>query len=108
MISYEGFAFPKGKPRVLDRIEKKQALGKAERACRTAVLARDRGHCRIPQCRRKAVHLHHLIYRAQGGTWQTRNIVSLCVLCHQLIHGGLLTVTGSGDGRLTVTRKAVA
>ncbi len=88
MIDYTGFVFGKGTPRVLDRIEKKQALGKAERACRKAVQARDRGHCRIPACRRKAVHLHHLIYRAHGGTWQPDNIVSLCVPCHQLVHGG--------------------
>ena len=93
-------AVPKHRPRVLDRMEQKRELAKQERACRAAVKKRDKGRCVVPGCKKKSAHLHHLVFRSQGGKWQPSNIVSLCVEHHQFVHARLLTITGNADGVL--------
>lgn len=101
-----GLQFPKGTPRVLDRIEKKRDLAKQERDCRAAVKKRDHGRCVVPWCKEVSRHLHHILYRSRGGKWRTGNIASLCVKHHQYLHGGLITITGDADVHLTITGDA--
>ena len=100
---HSGLAYPKARARVLDRIDRKRELLKQERECRRAVKVRDKGKCRV--CQNPSQHMHHIEFRSQGGKWQTCNIVSLCVLCHQLIHGGVLSITGNADKQLTFGRR---
>ena len=90
-------AQPKPTPRIVDRIQRKRDWEAQERACRKAVRLRDQSRCRFPDCRKSSVHAHHLIYRSHGGGWQTRNILSLCVTHHQLVHAGVLRVSGNAD-----------
>lgn len=102
-MSDPDLAFPKGRPRVLDRIQARKDKEAQERLCRKQVLARDKGKCVIPGCKEKSVHLHHIQYRSRGGKWRSENICSLCVKHHQLLHAGLITITGNADVHLDVT-----
>jgi|SRR6185436_13829220 len=99
-------AFPKGPPRVVDRIARKAALASQERLCRAAVKRRDHGRCQIPGCREMSRALHHIVFRSQGGKWRTPNVCSLCTRHHQLLHGGLITISGNADEHLTITGDA--
>jgi hypothetical protein len=66
------------------------------------VRARDHGHCQVPGCsRRTALHSHHIQSRAQGGSDDPANQVTLCP-CHHLrgVHGGWLRVRGTAPDRL--------
>lgn len=58
---------------------------------RAAVIARD-GGCvgarAIPETRcAGALHLHHVIRRSQGGPDTPENLVTLCAVCHDWVHG---------------------
>lgn len=100
---YQSCPIPKPPPRVVDRIRYKRELAAQERACRKAVKARDKGRCRVPGCRDRAVHLHHIVYRSKQGTWTTGNIASLCAKHHSYEHAHLIAITGNADKRLKVT-----
>jgi hypothetical protein len=99
-------AYPKARARVLDRIQRKADLAKQERLCRAAVKQRDKGRCVVPGCKEALKHLHHIVYRSQGGKWRSENVCSLCVKHHQLLHGGLITISGNADEHLTITGDA--
>ena len=105
MIDYSILPLSKGTPRVLDRIERKRQMEKQERDCRRAVKARDKGRCVIPGCKDAAKHAHHIVYRSQGGKWQSANIVSLCPSHHLMVHAALIEITGNADKKLKITRK---
>jgi 5-methylcytosine-specific restriction endonuclease McrA len=65
------------------------------------VLKRDKGFCQVPGCSRAAVHAHHIIPRAQGGSDDPSNLVSLCAAHHlHGIHGGYIRVTGKAPDQL--------
>lgn len=52
---------------------------------RKAVLKRDKNRCRF--CRTKdGLHLHHIVYRSQGGEHVEHNLITLCHRHHALIH----------------------
>ena len=70
-------------------------LVKRARTRSQKVRERDLGHCQVPGCGRRAVHAHHVAYRAQGGSDEETNLVGLCG-CHHLrgIHGGHVRVFG--------------
>ncbi len=54
---------------------------------RREVLARDRHQCRRKGCgHTRFLHLHHITPRANGGTNNTENLVTLCTACHDLWH----------------------
>ena len=99
-------AFPKGTPRVVDRIAKKRDYAKQERECRAAVKKRDHGRCVVPGCKEFSRHVHHIVFRSRGGKWSSQNCCSLCVQHHQLVHAGLITITGDADVHLTITGDA--
>ena len=70
-------------------------------AVRRAVLHRDHGRCRVPGCR-SAVFLdvHHVCARADGGSHEPSNLLTLCGAHHDAIHHGALMVDGEADGVL--------
>ncbi len=51
---------------------------------RQEVKARDR-FCR--GCGQSASHIHHIVFRSQGGSDEAENLVWLCMGCHILAHG---------------------
>ncbi len=83
----------------------KQKVGKRERidpSIRKATLARDNNTCQC--CRRggesyiDSLDYHHVVPVALGGEDSVSNGVSLCVLCHRLVHlfgNGQLTLPAS-------------
>lgn len=62
------------------------------------VIHRDGLRCANPGCNnRKNLHAHHIVFRANGGRTALSNEITVCNICHALIHDGLLEVTGSPD-----------
>jgi len=60
---------------------------------RKKVLARDGHRCRC--CgRRGRLTVHHKEFRSEGGPTRLSNLLSVCLLCHGLIHAGLLRIEG--------------
>lgn len=94
-------AQPKPKPAILDKRETQREIAAMERAVRKAVGLRDARACRC--CGSKdGLHLHHLTFRSRGGKWSTENIVTLCAICHALLHARQLWIFGkNADKRLT-------
>ena len=73
------------------------------------VLHRDGLRCANPGCdRRRNLHAHHIVFRAQGGRTALSNEVAVCDVCHALLHKGLLEVTGSAHTGLTWQPRPVA
>lgn len=68
------------------------------------VLARD-GHkcqnrgCKSGDCR---LHVHHIVWRSQGGSDDAENLITLCKTCHDRVHqdGLVLHLKGRGKGGL--------
>ena len=56
------------------------------------VLARDNYKCQHKLCKskNKKLHVHHIIFRSQGGTNLPNNLITLCETCHQDLHKGLI------------------
>lgn len=51
------------------------------------------GRCKAPGCTRRAVHLHHVVYKQEvgrrgGDTDAAANYLPLCFQCHGDHHGG--------------------
>src|SRR5262245_19075075 len=97
--------FAKPELRAITKKRQQKQDAKDERAAREIVRARDKGKCRIPGCRERALHLHHIVYRSKSKRlrWDPRNLVSLCVLCHSLVHGGAIHITVNADEELIIT-----
>ncbi len=56
-------------------------------AVRRRVLARDRHRCQSPGCpHTRFLEIHHKIPRAQGGSHDPENLVTLCAACHARVH----------------------
>ena len=73
------------------------------------VLHRDDLTCANPGCgRRRNLHAHHIAFRSNGGRTVLANEVTLCDMCHALVHKGLLDVTGSPATGLTWTPRPSA
>jgi len=72
---------------------------------RREILARDRHRCRRKGCNHtRFLDIHHIVPRAEGGTNDPRNLVTLCRACHRLWHegkgnlSGLLTQSPGANG----------
>lgn len=64
---------------------KKETDGGIPKLVREEVLARDRYRCRY--CAGTSfLHLHHIIYRSQGGIHEPWNLITLCEEHHSLMH----------------------
>lgn len=52
---------------------------------RRNVLARDRHRCQAPGCAHtRFLEVHHVVSRAQGGSNDAENLITLCAACHRL------------------------
>ena len=72
------------------------------------VWRRDGGRCRVPGCRSaRALELHHIVHRADGGSHDASNICVLCSSCHLAHHRGALMISGTAD-QLEVRRPGEA
>jgi len=79
--------------KLTERKQKKAAETQAEREAKAAVWKRAGGKCE--RCGRRitrgldsltAGHVHHVTKRSQGGTWDLKNLILLCPLCHRKDH----------------------
>lgn len=96
------FAKPELSATAKKRREKQDAQN--ERAAREIVRKRDLGKCRIPGCKERSEHLHHIVFRSRsrGLRWDPRNLCSLCADHHALVHGGIITISGDADQELEI------
>ena len=54
---------------------------------KAAMYWRDNWHCRC--CNRSdTLTPHHIVFQSQGGTDDLDNLVTLCLKCHDDVHGG--------------------
>jgi 5-methylcytosine-specific restriction endonuclease McrA len=66
---------------------------------------RDHGRCRVPGCRSaRALEIHHIVRRADGGSHDPSNLCLLCSSCHAAHHRGALTISGIAPDRIRVMR----
>lgn len=60
------------------------------------VLARDNYRCQNSKAgikHSKALHVHHIVFRSQGGTNSPSNLITLCASCHKALHRGDFLIT---------------
>jgi hypothetical protein len=63
-----------------------------------SIYRRDRYRCTNPVCHQRNVTLHHVNYRANGGTDNPDNLTCPCAFCHlQGEHGGRLKILPPGS-----------
>lgn len=106
MIDWNLLALPKGKPRIVSRIEYKRQREADERACRAKVDARDQHRCFFPRCRQRASEKHHIVPSSVRGKrlWMSHDILSSCSEHHRWFKAGLIRVEGNPDrGAVTVS-----
>lgn len=98
-IDYSQLAFPKGQPRIVDRIQRKADLKAEEMACRKAVDLRDKRKCFYPRCKAVASDKHHIVPSSVRGQrrWRTDDILSACAEHHRYFKAGLIRVEGNPD-----------
>ncbi len=59
------------------------------------ILRRDRHRCAVPGCSsRDHLEVHHLWFRARGGTHHPWNLITLCRAHHALLHQGKIHIGG--------------
>lgn len=81
----------KANEKPLRRSERSRAAPKRQKRpdipeeLRKRVLERDRGRCRFCGVDRN-LHLHHIVYRSQGGLHEESNLITLCFKCHETVH----------------------
>lgn len=101
---YRECAIPKPEPRVVTKRRNDKLDAKNERAAREITRKRDLNHCRIPDCRERAEHLHHIVYRSKSKRlrWATENLCWLCTDHHRLVHAGEIRISGNADEELII------
>ena len=71
---------------------------------RYKALERDGWQCSMPGCRKLvSFEEHHIQFRSHGGPDATWNLLSLCNACHDLVHSGLVQITGTAPDDITIT-----
>jgi 5-methylcytosine-specific restriction endonuclease McrA len=69
----------------------------------TQILQRDGFKCRNPKCKKRSgLHVHHLVFRSEGGDDASWNLIAICSDCHDGIHGTrpgffIIVLPASGD-----------
>jgi hypothetical protein len=62
------------------------------------VLTRDSYRCQY--CKGKSkdshLHVHHLVFRSQGGSDEEANLLTLCKTCHEALHAGSISLEHPG------------
>jgi hypothetical protein len=56
--------------------------------------------------RRLGLHVHHIIFRSQGGTNRLPNLISVCARCHEAVHIGTLKAFRDSDGEVLFLTRA--
>jgi hypothetical protein len=66
------------------------------------VLARDNYTCNICKKKNSSLHVHHIVFRSEGGSDEQENLISLCKICHDKLHSGEITpkLKGKTKGNL--------
>lgn len=67
-----------------------------------AVLNRDNYTCQCCKTKKGALHVHHIIYRSNGGSDKMENLITICENCHKKLHDGELK---EFESKLTGKRK---
>lgn len=89
------------------RIGNGRAKQQVPPAVQREVWRRDGGRCRVPGCRSaRALEIHHIIHRENGGTHELANLILACSSCHQAHHDRRITISGTADA-LEVKRPGV-
>jgi hypothetical protein len=71
------------------------------KTARGRILARDLHRCQVPGCSRPAEHLHHIEFRAHGGSNDPANLIGLCAAHHLFgIHEERMNVSGKAPDKL--------
>ena len=66
------------------------------KAQRRQILRRDGHQCAVPGCQNTLwLHIHHVIYFANGGLTVSENLITLCTKCHRNVHENRLQISGS-------------
>lgn len=102
MDSVRDIRIPKPRPRLLEKRDAQREQDREwDRVC-AEILARDQRTCRC--CERQgsydvfgaqALHRHHLQFRSRGGMDTSRNLITVCAICHSLIHARQLWPIGT-------------
>jgi predicted HNH restriction endonuclease len=99
-------AFPKGRPRALDKAVRRKALEAFDTRESAKVRVRSGGLCEAQEefrghwtrCGRHAMHVHHLLggigVRGVGESALASQKVHVCAVCHRLIHNHILRSLG--------------
>ena len=58
------------------------------------VLHRDRYQCQKCKIKKGKLHVHHIVFRSNGGTNTTSNLITLCEDCHDRLHNGEFEIKG--------------
>ncbi len=58
------------------------------------VLHRDEYKCMKCKAKNVKLHVHHIVFRSQGGTNTPDNLITLCEDCHEKLHNGEFTIKG--------------
>ena len=59
------------------------------------VLHRDGYQCQKCKAKNIKLHVHHLMFRSNGGTDTPKNLIVLCESCHDKLHEGRIVIKGS-------------
>ncbi len=87
-------AYPKPRPAILERKDRKRDRETAWQRVRKAVLARDHWTCRLTGCGAHLgpVEVHHVKARSLGREDSTKNCMVTCRLHHGLMQTHVITV----------------
>ena len=69
---------------------------------KAACLSRDNYTCKCCKTKKGTLHVHHIVYRSNGGSDALDNLITLCEECHKKLHNGELK---SFESKLTGKKK---
>ena len=58
------------------------------------VLNRDQYQCQKCKTKSGKLHVHHIVFRSNGGTDSPDNLITLCESCHSKLHSGKFDIKG--------------
>lgn len=90
---------PKGTARKMQQARRRLAQTKLA-AASVLVRERDGNRCRVC-AETRAVEVHHIKFRSQGGGHDPENLVCLCAECHAAVHARRLWLNGPAS-RLSI------
>lgn len=59
------------------------------------VLHRDGYQCQKCKTKKGKLHVHHIVFRSNGGTNTPSNLITLCKGCHEKLHNGEFEIKGA-------------